>query len=238
MRPAAALAAARRALAVSTGWIEPADGRYLVRLGRDRRARVVATLDEAAFLRLVESPGLRARPGGGWTARSGGDATSHPSAPGRPGLVEGRRMVIQPDGRCVARRANLTQTPVAWLARRRGPDGAPWLQPVHVAAALRLDTDLERALRGPHLTLPWDGVPRRGRSPVGSCVPGEAALAAARRVEAALGACGAARPMVERICVHASAMQTAERDLGLRRRSGKHLLRQGLEALARHYRLV
>jgi hypothetical protein len=62
-------------------------------------------------------------------------------------------------------------------------------------------------------------------------------MAAARRVEAALSACGAARAMVEAICIRASALQAAERDLGLRRREGKVLLLDGLTALADHYRI-
>jgi hypothetical protein len=43
--------------------------------------------------------------------------------------------------------------------------------------------------------------------------------------------------MVEAICLRASALQAAERDLGLRRREGKILLQAGLAALATHYRI-
>jgi len=43
--------------------------------------------------------------------------------------------------------------------------------------------------------------------------------------------------MVEAICIRASALQAAERDLGLRRREGRRLLETGLAALAAHYRL-
>lgn len=233
------LAFARRVLAAPSGWIEAAGDRYVLRTGPDRRSRVLGSIDEAAFRRLIESPGLRVRPAGGWMIRQlpEGAGDSAP-APGRPGLVEGSRPVMEPDAGLVLRRANLTQTPVAWLARRCGPDGRPWLEPIHVAAAMRLDADVEQAMRGPHLTLRWDALPRTragGSGRRGS--PGETALAAARRVEAALAACGPARAMVDRICVRATALEAAERDLGLRRRTGKLLLRQGLEALARHYRL-
>ena len=62
-------------------------------------------------------------------------------------------------------------------------------------------------------------------------------MGAARRVEAALSACGRARCMVEHICIHASSLQAAEQGLGLRRREGKALLKQGLQALAAHYRI-
>jgi hypothetical protein len=43
--------------------------------------------------------------------------------------------------------------------------------------------------------------------------------------------------MVEAICLRATALQAAERDLGLRRREGKRMLQAGLAALARHYRI-
>ena len=133
------------------------------------------------------------------------------------------------------RRVNLGQSAVAWLARRRDAEGLPWLGAAHVAAAARLGLDAETAARGPSLTLRWDALPRAGGGSALRAEPGDHALAAARRVEAALSACGSARPMVEAICIRASALQAAERDLGLRRRDGKLLLRKGLTALASHY---
>ena len=62
-------------------------------------------------------------------------------------------------------------------------------------------------------------------------------MAAGRTVEAALSACGPARAMVEAICIRASSLQLAEQDVGLRRRSGRALLIQGLAELAVHYRI-
>ena len=90
---------------------------------------------------------------------------------------------------------------------------------------------------GPSLTLRWDALPRAGGGSAVRAEPGDPAMAAARRVEAALAACGTARPMVEAICIRTSALQAAERDLGLRRREGKSLLQKGLAALAVHYRI-
>ena len=234
-----ALERARRVLASSGGWIEPAGEAYVLRTGPDRRSRVVLTVDEAVFRRLVEAPGLRARRGGGWVARRGEAAGPAPAA-GRPGVIEGVRTIMEADGEASTRRANLAQTPVAWLARRVGPDGRPWLESVEVAAAVRLALEAETALRGPSVTMRRDALPRTGAgggSRLG-CEPGERALTAAAAVEAALSACGPARGMVEQICVRATALQAAEQALGLRRRTGKTLLRQGLQALARHYRMT
>ena len=232
-----AVTRARRLLARPGGWVEAVPGGYGLRSGGDRRSRVLVVLGEAEFRRLIEKPGLRRRPGGGWFAQRA--AADHPDIPepGRPGLIAGTRTVIEKDGRTVRRRANLGQSAIDWLSRRRGPDGRPWLVAAQVAAAARLGLDAEMAARGPSVTLRWDALPRAGGGSAVRAEPGDSALAAARRVDAALAACGTARPLVEAICLRISALQAAERDLGLRRREGKLLLQKGLTALAAHYRI-
>lgn len=229
---------ARRILARRGAWIEATPAGYAVRSGTDRRARILQVLDEAGFVRLVERPGLKARSGGGWIARSAPRPAPAPP-PGRPGVVDGTRTLMHPDGRAEARRANLASSPIAWLAGRRDPTGARWLTPAEVAAAERLGLDAETALRGPSTTMRWDALPRSGaaRGP-GPAGPDDKALAAGGRVRAALAACGPARAMVEQICIRATALQAAEQALGLRRRTGKLLLKQGLQALARHYQIA
>ncbi|MFN3931044.1 MAG: DUF6456 domain-containing protein [Brevundimonas sp.] len=226
---------ARRLLARPGGWIEAAgDGGYALRVGRDRRARVLMRLDEAGWRRLVDDPGLKARPGGGWTARTNPAQAEAPAA-GRPGVTEGVRTVMDGDGRMRSHRANLTVSPIAWLSGRRDADGRPWIERAERAAAERLAADAEIALAGPSLTMRWDALPRAGGGSAARVEPGDRAMAAARRVEAALAACGPGRRMVEAVCVHASALQAAEQDLGLRRRSGKAVLKAGLRALAGYY---
>jgi hypothetical protein len=228
---------ARRLLGRRHGWIEAVPGGYGLRPTGDRRCRIALVLDEAGFRRLVESPGLKSRPGGGWTARTIAPACPEKPEPGRPGLIEGSRTMMEPDGRPVGRRANLGQSAVAWLSQRKNADGRPWLGAAEVAAAARLSLDAELAARGPSVTLRWDALPRTGGGTAVRAEPGDPAMAAGRRVEAALAACGTARSMVVAICIRASALQAAEQDLGLRRRDGKRLLRAGLMALATHYRL-
>lgn len=234
---AGAVARARRLLARRGGWIEAVPDGYGLRPGGDRRNRIVLVLDEAGFRRLVEAPGLRRRPGGGWVARTASPEPPDIPEPGRPGIIEGTRTVMEDDGRSVRRRANLGQSAVAWLAQRKTADGRPWLLAAQVAAAARLGLDAEMAARGPSLTLRWDALPRAGGGSAVRAEPGDPAIAAGRRVEAALVACGTARSIVEAICIRASALQAAERDLGLRRREGKRLLCAGLAALAGHYRI-
>jgi hypothetical protein len=222
-----------------SGWIEAAPDGYALRVGRDRRARVLLTVDEAAFRQLTGNPGLKIRPGGGWMARVAPAASPVSQEPGRPGVIEGVRAVMEEDGALTSRRANVGQSAIVWLARRRDVDGRAWLAPREIAAADRLTRDAEAALRGPSVTMRWDALPRSGAGgdAASRTGPGASAMAAGARVETALTACGPSRGMVEAICIRASALQAAERDLGLGRRCGKALLKTGLAALADHYRI-
>ena len=227
----------RRLLEQPGAWLEAAPGGYAVRRSGDRRSRVALVISEAEFRALIADPGLRPREGGGWSPRRPGPRPPDAPPPGRPGVVPGERLVAEVDGRLTSRPANLGGSAIAWLAARRNARGESFLAPAEVAAAERLSFDAETALRGPSLTMRWDALPRSGGGSAARAEPGDRALAAARRVEEALAACGPARALIEHICIRASALQAAEQDLGLKRREGKALLREGLRALAVHYRI-
>jgi hypothetical protein len=153
-------------------------------------------------------------------------------------MIEGERLVTAADGSLHPRRANLGESPVAWLARRKGPDGRPWLEPAQVRAAERLREDFEEAGVLGRLTMDWSGAPRVGGGRARPLDPAERARSAKARVQAALDAAGPeAAPFLSRICLMGSALGTAERDLGLARRTGKTVLKAGLARLARHYGL-
>lgn len=231
---------ARALLARPGAWLEGApEGGYRLRLTPDRRRRPALMLDEAAFLALVREPGLAVRPEGGWRARV--DARPQALArgeAGRPGFIDGERGVMQSDGRMAARRVNLGESPILWLARRKDASGRPWLGSAEVAAGETLRSDAEAASLGPSLTMRWDALPRGGSGQGVPGGPGERALAARRRVQAALEAAAPEhRAMLERVCIHGSSLQLAEQGLGLRRRQGKTVLKQALAALAGHYRI-
>jgi hypothetical protein len=227
----------RTLLARPGAWIEaaPEPGRYRLRLSHDRRRRPALMLDEAAFRDLARAPGLAVREGGGWKARAGA-IPPRPSGGGRPGFMAGTRTVTTPDGTVKPRAVNLGESPILWLARRKDPCGRSWLSPAEVAAGERLRIDAELASLGPSLTMRWDALPRGGAGQGTPSGPGERALAARRRVQAALDAVAPGRrAMLERICIHGSSLQLAEQGLGLRRRQGKTVLKQALTDLARHY---
>lgn len=226
---------ARRMLARPGAWLSEAPGGYGLRPTADRRTRPVLTVDEITFLALVAQPGLKARPGGGWVLRAVG-AASIPSGVGAPGRVMGERSVMQEDGHLFTHAANLGESPIAWLARRKDADGRPWLGPAEVAAAMRLRRDAELSVSGPSLTMRWDALPRSGGGSAARMEPGDRSLSAGRRVALALDACGPRyRAFVEQACIHDTALQAAERALGVPRREGKLLLKAGLQKLAVHY---
>lgn len=228
-----------RALLARGGWIDvaAADGTYALRLGGDRRSRAVMTLAEPTFRDLIAEPGLKARPCGGWLARTQAVETPRPP-PGLPGRIEGRRTLMLPDGRPALHPANIGESPIAWLARRTDAHGRPWLAPAEVAAGERLRLDAEIAGSGPSLTMRWDALPRSGGGSSSRMEPGDRALAAGRRVARALATIDSRlRAFVEQVCIRETSLQLAEREAGLRRREGKAVLKTGLQALARHYGL-
>lgn len=233
---------ARALLARPGAWLGQEGADYALRLGPNRRGRVSLRLGEDEFRALVQTPGLTPREQGGWIARIAAPAPSPCLPPGRPGVILGDRQVMDETGRLVVKKANLGESPIAWLARRKDVSGRPWLTAAEAAAGERLRADVETARRGPSLTMRWDALPRAGSGGsaqgAGRAEPGDRALSAARRVETALSAAGPRlRPILNRICVHGDSLKLAETGLGLRRRQGKTLLKQGLQALADHYRI-
>ncbi|MEM7722380.1 MAG: DUF6456 domain-containing protein [Pseudomonadota bacterium] len=135
-------------------------------------------------------------------------------------------------------RVNLAESPLASLARRKGTDGAPFLDAELVQAGERLREDFERAQMGPRVGQNWDrfltGGDRGGfMSDAGI---GEGPREARQRVSDALDDLGPGlADVVMRVCCFLEGMESAEKRLGWSARSGKVVLKIGLQRLLKHY---
>lgn len=126
------------------------------------------------------------------------------------------------------------------LGRLKDDGGKPYLAAVEREAAARLEADFERAHFRPRLTVhlaePAGSGSRAGDADERLTL---GALAARDRVMAALAAAGPgiADMLFETVCL-SRGLNEAERALGWPQRSGKALVRLGLQRLAAHYGLA
>lgn len=136
---------------------------------------------------------------------------------------------------------NLSESPLAGLARLRGKDGKPFLEDSAVAAGERLRADFTRGQLQPRITANWEaGVargPRGARN--GAADLSDTALAARTRVAQAMKAIGPdLSGVVLDVCCFLKGLETVERERQWPARSGKLMLKTGLRSLARHYGLM
>lgn len=135
-------------------------------------------------------------------------------------------------------RYNRAESPVSALARRRDKDGAPFLSRELVAAAERLREDFEMAQMGPRVTQNWDSflTPGTRSSYNPASGPANGPASSRERVARALRDLGPGLgDMVLRCCCFLEGLEAAERRMGWSARSGKIVLRIGLQRLKRHY---
>lgn len=127
---------------------------------------------------------------------------------------------------------NLAESPLMWLHRR----GKGLIGDAEFAAGERLRSDMTIARALPRLTV---NLEREARSGVAIALqPGEARMAAAQRVDAALRAVGPEfSGVLVDVCGFLIGLEQLERNRGWPARSGKLVLALALAALARHYGL-
>jgi hypothetical protein len=130
------------------------------------------------------------------------------------------------------------ESPLEWLARRKGRDGRPLIEPVQHLAGERLRAEFTRAQLMPRTTSNWSAsvaTGPRGASPVAFT---EAVIGARQRMRRALDAVGPefAGLLVD-VCCFLKRLEEIERERGWPPRSAKVVLQLGLDRLARHYGL-
>lgn len=134
---------------------------------------------------------------------------------------------------------NESESPLAWLARRKGRDGQAMIGPQQFLAGERLRADFTRANMSPRVTSSW-AAPTGNRS--GSSGPGEMTdliVASRQRVRLALEACGPEfAGLLMDVCCFLHGLEDVERERGWPSRSAKIVLQLALDRLARHYGLT
>ncbi len=130
------------------------------------------------------------------------------------------------------------ESPLIWLARRRGRDGRALVEPHQFQAGERLRRDFTYAHLMPNTTSNWSNPlasPRRaGAAAAGAAT--DTMVAARQRVHQALDA---VEPefsgLMLDVCCFLKRLEDVERERAWPVRSGKIVLQLALERLARHY---
>lgn len=134
--------------------------------------------------------------------------------------------------------ANLSESPLAQLVRRRTKDGRPFLTDEEFRAGERLRADYTRGRIMPRLGANWVASVSCGRraGAGGMSELTDAALAARQRVESAVTAVGPELSgVLVDVCCFLKGLERVESERGWPVRSAKIVLKTALAALSRHY---
>lgn len=155
-------------------------------------------------------------------------------------LALSTREILTDSGRATVM-VNDGESPLAWLARRKGRDGRAMIAPDQFVAGERLRADFTRGHLTPRVTSNWSA--STGGRPRGSGGnPGEMTdliIASRQRVRLALQACGPEfAGLLMDVCCFLRGLEDVERERGWPPRSAKVVLQLALDRLARHYGLT
>jgi hypothetical protein len=130
-----------------------------------------------------------------------------------------------------------TESPLAWLARRKGSNGRALIEPHQLLAGERMRADFTYAQMMPRTTANWHApVAGRGRDAGSAYHITEQVIAARQRLRHALDAVGPEfSGLLIDICCFLKKLDAVERERGWPARSAKVVLQLALERLARHY---
>ena len=152
-----------------------------------------------------------------------------------------RLMTVNGDKQTVT--VNSKESPLVWLATRKDRSGTPMILSHQLAAGERLRSDFERAqcLKGDMGG--WDrlkfGTQHKNRHPSARMMITDAMIDAKKRLLAAVETVGPELSAVLfDVCCYQLGLADTEKKNNLPKRSGKVVLRMGLNQLARHYGLL
>lgn len=133
---------------------------------------------------------------------------------------------------------NDAESPLIWLARRKGKDGRRLIEPLQLQAGERLRADFTRAQLMPRVTSNWSvAVADKPRSSAPTVFT-DTMLGARQRVRHALDAVGPEfSGLLVDVCCFLKRLEDVERERAWPSRSAKIVLQLALDRLARHYGL-
>jgi hypothetical protein len=179
--------------------------------------------------------------GRAWLARRALAETSYPVDPfvGQH-LDLARRTIDRPEGRAEVT-VNDAESPLAWLARRKGRNGRPLVELVQLQAGERLRSQFTRAQLTPRVTANWTtpiSHARRAGQQNGVAQFSDSTIAARQQVRHALEEVGPEfAGLLLDVCCFLKRLEDVERERGWPARSAKIVLQLALDRLARHYGL-
>jgi len=148
-----------------------------------------------------------------------------------------RRQIRDEQGFCDVT-VDEAESPLAWLARRKGRDGRALIEPVQLLAGERLRAEFTRAHLMPRITSNWSAAVATGARGASPATFTETVIGARQRVRAALDAVGPEfSGLLVDVCCFLKRLEEVERDRSWPPRSAKVVLQLGLDRLARHYGL-
>ncbi|MBI1205082.1 MAG: DNA replication protein [Rhodopseudomonas sp.] len=131
------------------------------------------------------------------------------------------------------------ESPLVWLARRRGRDGLPMIAVHQLQAGERLRADFTRGQLMQRTTSNWSSPTSsggRGSANNGAAHFTDVTIEARQRVNQALDAVGPEfSGLLVDVCCFLKGLADLEQDRGWPARSAKVVLQLGLDRLARHY---
>lgn len=144
---------------------------------------------------------------------------------------------VATDAGVVSALVNDSESPLAWLARRKGRDGRCLIDSHQFLAGERLRADFTRGSLMPRITSHW-GLPTGGNPRGGAGEMTDLVVASRQRFKQALDACGPEfSGLLMDVCCFLRGLDDVERERGWPSRSAKIVLQLGLDRLARHYGL-
>lgn len=130
------------------------------------------------------------------------------------------------------------ESPLGWLARRKGRDGRPLIDGYQLAAGERLRAEFTRAHMMPRVTANWQAAVSSGGRSDGASNVTEMIIAARQRVRQALDSVGPEfAGLLLDVCCFLKRLEDVERERQWPARSAKVVLQLGLDRLARHFGL-